>query len=895
MPDAGTRAHRRGLLAEIATGLVGAAILLHLLRHVLLTPVTRTFGHDLIFWYPVWQFYAEGLSLGELRFWNPLSYGGVALYPALLQLRAFDPITPLVVGIGHLVTDDLLARYNWEIFLRALVPAVTAHVFLRRFAVEPLARVALLAAVLGSSFLLVLLRVHGAGQGFLWAPIIGILLYRLLWLGDGRWCVFGGLAAFLGLNWQSYFIVPHGLFAAVFALGLLLSDPGRVRRVLAVERLVPKLAASALLLALMAVPLAVVVREGSEVVYLTRLFDTGRPVGKVGSIQYEPVPSSTVHEVGVLMPQEFFVRSGTPSTIWNFVQLVTPTGNWHREGGHGWGNPSEAFMYLGLPVYVTALLGIFMGRHPLRRAWLLVLALFGLLMLGPLGGAQSFLSFVIPPVRLARHAHTYTPYFQLALLFFFVLGADRLLARLRSRPAPDIDAPGPPTPCWLRRVSAGLTACFVVHLLVYETPTALRVFSIGKAVTPAALALGLLALWWLTRRLPRQRLFWTVLLAHLVAMPLLLGAAVLSGLHGPPAGGLAATLGRIGGYWALFLALPLALYRFGQRLEGQGRGLIVALLLSLLGADLFYYASYTSYLWDWPRPDRLLGVSSRVTSLAFHPTRGLYPVEAARTAVLGQVIRYPELLLRAPYLLAAPRQDVPTDGFAPTPDRMAESLDVLRNTQRWNSFYVPRRYLTLLHSEAPAPVLARIWGLGEPLLRFVPGHAVVGDDEFARVFHRLGPAAGRCALARVAVQPADPPVTADGAGAARESLGADARPCVEAAADAVLTVRFYAPGQLSLDATTARAGFVVVAETTHPRWAAWVDGRPTAIRRANYLAQAIAVPAGTHRVDLRFEPGILLPALAFFTMTGLVALLSVLVRGGLDLGRALAGTGEEKR
>jgi len=86
-----------------------------------------------------------------------------------------------------------------------------------------------------------------------------------------------------------------------------------------------------------------------------------------------------------------------------------------------------------------------------------------------------------------------------------------------------------------------------------------------------------------------------------------------------------------------------------------------------------------------------------------------------------------------------------------------------------------------------------------------------------------------------------------------------------------------------------------VAETAHPRWAAWMDGRPVAILRANYLAQAIPVPAGTHRLELRFEPGILLPALAFFTVTGVVALLSVLVLGGIDLGQALAGTGEEKR
>jgi len=323
--------------------------------------------------------------------------------------------------------------------------------------------------------------------------------------------------------------------------------------------------------------------------------------------------------------------------------------------------------------------------------------------------------------------------------------------------------------------------------------------------------------------------------------------------------------------------------------------LIVALLLSLLGADLLYYASYTRYLWDWPRPDRLLGVSSQVTALAFHPTRGLYPAEAARTAVLGQVIRYPELLLRAPYLLTTPRQDVPSVGFAITADPTAESLDTMRNSPRSNSFYVPRRYLTLLHSETPTPVLARLWGLGEPLLRFVPGHAVVADDDFARVFHRLGPAAGRCALARVAVQPSDPPPGTDGARAVRESLGTDARPCVEEEADAVLTVRSYSPGHLSLEATTAHPGFVVVAETAHPRWAASMDGRPVAILRANYLAQAIPVPAGTHRVELRFEPGILLPALAFFTVTGVVALLSVLVLGGIDLGQALAGTGQEKR
>jgi len=888
------RTGRRALLAEIADGAVCTAVLLGVLRHALFSPVTRTFGQDLIFWYPVWQFYAEGLSLGELRLWNPFSYGGVPLYPALLQLRAFDPIAFLVIAVGHLLTTDLLARYNWEIFLRAFIPAVAAHVFLRRFAVEPATRAALLVAALGSSFLLVLLRVHGAGQGFLWAPIIGILLYRLLWLGDGRWRVFAGLAIFLGLNWQSYFMAPHGLFAALLALGLLLCDPARVRRVLRVPQLWPKLAAAALLLAGMAVPLAVVMSEGGEVVYLTRLLDTARPAGKVGVIQYEPVPSSAVHEVGLLMPHEFFVGSGTPSTVWNFLQLVTPTGNWHREGGHGWGNPSEAFMYLGLPVYAAALFGLFTGRHPLRRAWLLVLGVFGLLMLGPLGGAQSFLSIVFPPVRLTRHTHTYTPYFQLALLFFFVVGADRLLARLRGPSIPADQTPAaPPTPPWLVRAGALIGVSFLVYLLAYETPTAFRVFPVGKAVTPAALAFGLLAVWGLTRWWPSTRFFWFCLLGHLAAVPVLLAAPVLTGLHTPPASGLVLTLGKIVLYWAIFLALPLMLYRVGRRLEARRYGLIVGFLLGLLGADLLFYVTYTDYLWSWPRPDRLLGVSSHVAPPTFHPTRGLYPAEAERTAVLGQVIRYPELLLRAPYLLTAPRGGVLPGGFETTPDRVALNLEALRGMQRWNSFYVPRRYLSLLHSGIPAPTLVRLWGLGEPVLRFVPRFTVVPDEDFARFFQRIGPAAGRCALVRLSVLPAEPPGL-DRAPVPREV--AAAAPCVEdETPEAILTVLAYAPGHLALEAITERPGFLVLSETAHPRWAARVDGQPAPLLRANYLAQAVPVPAGTHRVELRFEPGILLPALAGFTLAGVSAFLGVTAAGFIRLSRSLSQSDQEKR
>jgi hypothetical protein len=886
------RAHRRSLLGELIAGALGTALLLWLLRKVLLPPVVHTFGHDFVFWYPIWQFYAEGLALGELRLWNPLSYGGVSLYPALLQLRVFDPISFLVIAIGHKVTPDLLALYNWDVFLRAWIPAVAGHVFLRRFAEHGITRIALLLVCFCSSFLLVLLRVQGAGQGFLWAPFIAIFFYRLVWLGDSRWRIVVGLAVFLGLNWQSYFFAPHLTFVVLVALGLVLFHPERLRLLFRTPHVGPKSSVAGIILAVMLMPLVAVVPEGTEVVYLPRVLDSSRPREDVGPIQYEPIPSPAVREVSVLMPPEFFISSGTPSTIWNFLQLVTPTGNWQREGGHGWGNPSEAFMYLGLPVFAAALWGLVAGRHPLRRVWMLILVVFGLLVLGPLGGAQSFLAWVFPLVRLNRHTHTYTPYFQLALLFFFVLGCDRVLRDLGALCA-DEEPTEPEAQPWVRRLGAALGIAFIAYLLLVETPTAFRVFSPGKAITPPALAVGFVVLWWLARRLTSTRLFWVLLLVYLAAVPLLTSAAVLIGLHTPPEGGLFTTLRWIGCYWALFLVLPLLVWWAARNGRSGGPRLgvrvAVAALFCLLVADQLFYVSYSAYLWNWPRPDRILGVSAQVTPLRFHETRGLYPPAVERSLTLGQAIRYPELLLRGPYLLTAPRGTTVPGGFETLGDRAADNVEKLRQVQRWNSFYVPRRYFALLHSETPTPVLARLWALGEPFLRFVPAYVVVRDAEFPGLFRDLGPSRGRCLLARAVVLPEEPRGAVPGGLA---TPGADAMTsdeCPEVAAVA-LSVLDYEANRIVLEVTAPQQGFVVLSDSFHPRWVARVDGRPAPLLRADYLLKAVPVPQGRHTLEVEFEPGALFPALALFTALGTGTFVCTSILGLRELIRSLASS-----
>jgi hypothetical protein len=59
---------------------------------------------------------------------------------------------------------------------------------------------------------------------------------------------------------------------------------------------------------------------------------------------------------------------------------------------------------------------------------------------------------------------------------------------------------------------------------------------------------------------------------------------------------------------------------------------------------------------------------------------------------------------------------------------------------------------------------------------------------------------------------------------------------------------------VSLEAEMGRAGHVVLVDAYDPGWRATVDGRPAAVHQANLAFRAVAVPAGRHRIELRYRP-----------------------------------------
>lgn len=64
----------------------------------------------------------------------------------------------------------------------------------------------------------------------------------------------------------------------------------------------------------------------------------------------------------------------------------------------------------------------------------------------------------------------------------------------------------------------------------------------------------------------------------------------------------------------------------------------------------------------------------------------------------------------------------------------------------------------------------------------------------------------------------------------------------------------YTPNSVMVQVTSAGDGLLFLSDTHVPGWNAYVDGKKSTVYRANYAFRAVAVPAGSKRVEFRYEP-----------------------------------------
>jgi Bacterial membrane protein YfhO len=69
-----------------------------------------------------------------------------------------------------------------------------------------------------------------------------------------------------------------------------------------------------------------------------------------------------------------------------------------------------------------------------------------------------------------------------------------------------------------------------------------------------------------------------------------------------------------------------------------------------------------------------------------------------------------------------------------------------------------------------------------------------------------------------------------------------------------VSVTRYSNNAIVLDAATAQDGLLVLSEMYYPGWNAFVDGQQTVIHRADYNLRCFFVSAGSHRIEVLYQP-----------------------------------------
>jgi hypothetical protein len=133
--------------------------------------------------------------------------------------------------------------------------------------------------------------------------------------------------------------------------------------------------------------------------------------------------------------------------------------------------------------------------------------------------------------------------------------------------------------------------------------------------------------------------------------------------------------------------------------------------------------------------------------------------------------------------------------------------------------------------------------------------AADGPDALAKLFN-LAAGAPEKAFTQVILET---PSTGDLAGCDR-------------GAPATVTITRDAPGQVDLSTSGQSAGWLMLADSWYPGWAASIDGQPVTLYRGDYLFRAVRLPPGEHRVSFVYRPFSFFAGLGITGLTGLVIL-----------------------
>lgn len=95
--------------------------------------------------------------------------------------------------------------------------------------------------------------------------------------------------------------------------------------------------------------------------------------------------------------------------------------------------------------------------------------------------------------------------------------------------------------------------------------------------------------------------------------------------------------------------------------------------------------------------------------------------------------------------------------------------------------------------------------------------------------------------------------------------------------DSTVRIKTYNPNEITIDARLDNAGFLVLSDTFHPDWKAYIDGKQTEVFVTDHLIRSVFLPAGAHQVRFVFLPFSFILG-AYLSGTSLLLILLLLIR-----------------
>ncbi len=397
-----------------------------------------TLAHDNIIWnYPTFQYYFSELSAGHLPIYNFFSHFGEPFLPNAIQMRFWDPLQTLIGLSFWKIFPEPVMAFNWFHYVIGVLQCFGMYLFLRSYTHSLWIRALLMIGLMFSSAFIGPLRQDGFINQFLWVPYMAYILREKFILSHPSWRSCLLLGCLIGSTFQSYFFVAPAMFLGAY-LGFTWLSRGRI----AIFEISPKNLAK---LSIVLIPPLFMAALNVQTILASRDWHfpaRSMPTApeyfyKFDRARLQQAGEAATNNGSLRLSTKEIQLTGASSRFWDYIQSFSPWGNYmiSSEPKLAYGDPSEAYIYLGLLILFMGFWGLAIIDTPEDIAFLNLLSLFFLLSLGQDAGLTTRLAYVFPPIAFVRNTHCLTLFVHFLFFYFVIKGLKRLddrLARLAN-------------------------------------------------------------------------------------------------------------------------------------------------------------------------------------------------------------------------------------------------------------------------------------------------------------------------------------------------------------------------------------------------------------------------------------------------------------------------------